>query len=402
MAGTQNFRYSGINRVGERVSGTARAVSEQELELRLIKQEIDPISIKPDRSLSLSITRQKVRLKDIVALTMQLQQLLRSGLSLMDILSDMSESTENLALREVLADVYDQMAGGKAFSEALEKHPKLFDQIFVYLVRVGEQTGNLEQTLAQLAEMKKWQDELQSKAKKIMTYPAILVCIIVAVFLFMMTLVVPDIVSFVVDMGGEISPMTQSLISTSEFINNYWYLIIAVPVISILTIKYLHRNSVDFRLAFDRVVLKVPLFGEVIKKIKLARMANTIGVMYSSGIALPDTLKMVRKLMKNGVLERAVDHASQSINDGRTVHESFQLTGEFPPLVIRMLKVGESSGRMDEAMQNISYFYDREAKETIERIEPAIEPILTLAMAAIIGWIMMAVLGPIYDIITQI
>ena len=150
------------------------------------------------------------------------------------------------------------------------------------------------------------------------------------------------------------------------------------------------------------MILKLPLFGEIIRKIKLARMANTIGVMYSSGISLPDIIRRVRNIMGNAVLERALDRVGISINEGCSIHESFELTNEFPPLVTRMIRVGENTGRMDEAMTNISYFYDREAKEMIERIEPAIEPLLTITMAIIIGWVMSAVLGPVYDIITQI
>jgi len=402
VAALKNYRYIGINRTGERINGTARASSESELELRLAKSNIDLISVRVDRQMSLGIGGGRVRLRDIVALTIQLEQLLRAGLSLMDILNDMAATTENLALREVLSDIYDKMEGGKSFSDALMAHPQYFDRVFVYLIKVGEQSGNLEHILGQLAEMKKWQDELQAKAKKIMIYPTILLFIITGVFMFMMTFVVPDIVRFVVDMGGEISGSTKALIATSNFVIEFWYVLLLTPVTIITLIKLLLKRSEMFRLLWDRGLLKIPLFGDIIRKIKLARMANTMGVMYSSGISLPDTIKMVTNILNNAVLERAMGQASSFINEGRSIHESFEMTNEFPPLVIRMLRVGENTGRMDEAMQNISYFYDREAKEMIERIEPAIEPLLTLAMAAIIGWVMTAVLGPVYDIMTQI
>lgn len=402
MAKMKNYLYVGIDSAGSRINGTGRASSEQELELRLAKGGVDILSIKEQRSLNLSFGGARVKLRDIVALTIQLEQLLRAGLSLMDVLNDMAASTENRALREILSDVYDQMAGGKSFSDALAAYPQHFDKVFIYLIKVGEDSGSLEHTLSQLAEMKKWQDELQSKAKKIMIYPTILLVVITAVFMFMMVFVVPDIVKFVTDMGGELGPSTIALIATSDFVVNYWYLILTMPFVLTVTIKVLLKRSAGFRFGWDRMILKLPLFGEIIRKIKLARMANTIGVMYSSGISLPDIIRRVRNIMGNAVLERALDRVGASINDGCAIHESFELTNEFPPLVTRMIRVGENTGRMDEAMTNISYFYDREAKEMIERIEPAIEPLLTITMAIIIGWVMSAVLGPVYDIITQI
>jgi len=402
MAVLKNYSYVGVSRTGKRINGTARAASEAELELRLSKTGIDLVSLREQRQLSLNLGGSRITSRDIVALTIQLEQLLRAGLSLMDVLSDMASSTENLALREVLNDIYDQMEGGKSFSDALAAHPKHFDQVFIYLVKVGEESGNLEHTLGQLAEMKKWQDELRSKAKKIMIYPSILLVVITMVFMFMMLFVVPGIVSFVQDMGGELGGATLALIATSEFVQQWWYMILAAPFIGVFTIRTLLRHSDTFRLRWDRMVLKLPLFGQIVRKIKLARMASTISVMYSSGISLPDTIRMVRNVMSNAVLERAMDQVGMFINDGRSIHESFELTNEFPPLVTRMIRVGENTGRMDEAMTNVSYFYDREAKETIERIEPAVEPLLTFTMALIIGWIMMAVLGPIYEIITSI
>ncbi|MCV6590733.1 MAG: type II secretion system F family protein [Marinobacterium sp.] len=402
MASVKNYQWFGINSAGDRVNGTARASSEDELEIRLARSGIDVLSIRVHRQLNITLGGSRVTLRDIVALTIQLEQLLRAGLSLMDVLDDLAASTENRAMREILSDIYDQMEGGKSFSDALMSYPQYFDRVFVYLVKVGEESGNLEHTLGQLAEMKKWQDELQAKAKKIMIYPSILLLVITMVFTFMMIFVVPDIVKFVTDMGGEIGPSTQALIATSDFMVDYWYTVLVTPIVLTVVIKLLLRRSDPFRLLWDRMLLKLPLFGEIIRKIKLARMANTIGIMYSSGISLPEIIRMVRNVMGNAVLERAMDRVGVAINDGRSVHESFDITGEFPPLVTRMIKVGERTGRMDEAMGNISYFYDREAKELIERIEPAVEPLLTITMAIIIGWVMSAVLGPVYDIITQI
>ncbi|MBY4676529.1 type II secretion system F family protein [Marinobacterium arenosum] len=398
----KSYKYTGISRNGERIRGSARATSETELELRLARSDIDIIDLREERQLSLGLGRKRVPLKELVSLTLQLQQLLSSGLSLMDVLNDLAESTENPHLQEIVSDIHEQMEGGRSFSQALEAHPRVFDQVYVHLVRVGEESGNLEHTLAQLADMKKWQDELQAKAKKIMVYPSILLLMISGVFIFMMTFVVPEIVTFVQDMGGEIGGMTKALIATSNYMVDYWYTLFLVPMALYFGLKFMLGRSEAFQMVWDRFKLRVPLFGPIIRKIKLARMANTIAVMYASGISLPDTLKMVRNVLDNSVLERAMDRVSLFLNEGRSVHESFQLTNEFPSLVVKMVKVGENSGKMDEAMLNISYFYDREAKEAIDRIEPAIEPLLTLAMAIIIGWVMMAVLGPIYDIITKI
>ena len=302
----------------------------------------------------------------------------------------------------MLASIYEAMEGGKTFSEALMPYESVFGEVYVSLVSVGEKTGKLEEILVNLAEMLKWEDELISKAKKVMIYPAIVATVVIGVVVLMMLFVVPELVGFISSMGGELGFATVALIATSEFIQKYILELFLTPIICIVLYKVARKKSPKFKLKTDEKILNIPIIGAVLYKLKLARIANSLAVMYSAGVSFPESLRMSSIIAGNKYLEKNILHSVQLIENGQPIFEAFEESNVFPPMAIRMVKVGELSGGMDTALKNVSYFYDREAKELIDKIEPAIEPILTVVMGAVVGWIMVAVLGPIYDTIAQV
>ncbi|VAW47831.1 Type II secretory pathway, component PulF [hydrothermal vent metagenome] len=396
----QNYHYSGINKFGKRVSGTLPASNEQELELKLKKSNIDLLSSRKQSSLFKG--KSKVPRKDIIGLTFQLEQLMKAGVPLMDILDDLKDNFENDAVKEMLASIYEAMEGGNTFSEALREYENVFGEVYVSLVSVGEKTGKLEEILVNLAEMLKWEDELISKAKKVMIYPAIVATVVIGVVILMMLFVVPELVGFISSMGGELGFATVALIATSEFIQEYILELFLVPIIGIVAYKVARKKSPNFKFKTDEMSLGLPIVGAVLYKLKLARIANSLAVMYSAGVSFPDSLRMASIIAGNKYLEQNILNSVQLIENGKPIFEAFDEADVFPPMAIRMVKVGELSGGMDTSLKNVSYFYDREAKELIDKIEPAIEPILTVVMGAVVGWIMIAVLGPIYDTIAQV
>ncbi|MBD3727112.1 MAG: type II secretion system F family protein, partial [Moraxella osloensis] len=304
---------------------------------------------------------------------------------------------DNARLRNILNNIYENMLGGKTFSEALSDFSDVFDEVYRGLVKVGEQTGQLEKILAELTSMLKWQDELSAKAKKIMIYPAIVGMVVGGVTIFMMTVVVPQIVGFVKDMGGELPLQTQALLATSEFIVNDWYWLIIVPGAFVMTYKYLRKTNPNFVVASDKFFLHLKPFGPIFFRIKLARMANTMAVMYAAGVGLRDILETTGRIVSNAYLQQQIQGIYSQIEQGQSLYSAFEQTQTFPKLFNKLIKVGENSGKLDEALRNLSYIYDREAKEAIDKIEPAIEPAITLFLAIIIGWVLMSVLGPIWD-----
>ncbi|MBE0492948.1 MAG: type II secretion system F family protein [Thiomicrospira sp.] len=398
----QIYQFSGINRYGERVRGQIEGKNQAEVEQKLQASKIDILSLKP-KGRGLKLFKQtKITRKEIIAITFQFEQLLRAGVPLMEILADLRDSFENHAVKEMLDFIYQSMEGGETFSHALQSYRDVFGDVYISLVSVGEQTGQLEVILADLANMLKWEDELLAKAKKVMIYPAIVSLVVLGVVLLMMVFVVPELLGFISQMGGELGASTRALIATSSFIQNNILFLLAAPFVLVFIFKAWLKRSEMFRIQFDKAKFKIKIIGPVLYKLKIARLANSLAVMYSAGMSFTESMKLASKVVDNTYMEKNVLMAIRLIKEGEPIHQAFATANVFPPLGVRMVKVGERSGQMDESLKNVSYFYDREAKESIEKIEPAIEPLLTIIMAVIVGWVMMAVLGPVYDTITQV
>ncbi|GKT13015.1 MAG: type IV pilus assembly protein PilC [Thiomicrorhabdus sp.] len=398
----QNYQYTGVNKFGKRVSGVLPAANEQELEQKLIKSNIDLLSYKKKSEGFSFFSKPKISRKDVIGFTFQLEQLLKAGVPLMEILDDLKDSFESDSVKEMIATIYEAMEGGKTFSQALSGYTEEFGEVYISLVTVGEQTGKLEEILVNLADMLKWEDELVSKAKKVMIYPAIVATVVIAVVILMMVFVVPELLGFILSMGGELGFATVALIATSGFIQEYILELFVVPMVSVYLLKWWRKKSPEFKIKTDEMTLNLWIVGPVLYKLKLARIANSLAVMYAAGVSFPESLRMASIIAGNKYLEGNINNACQMIEDGKPIFKAFEEASVFPSMAVRMVKVGELSGGMDDALKNVSYFYDREAKELIDKIEPAIEPILTVIMGFVVGWVMIAVLGPIYDTIAQV
>lgn len=398
----ETYQYTGINRLGERVRGQVEGRNLPEVEKKLQSSNIDILSLKKKRQGLSFLQQNKITRKDIIGITFQFEQLLRAGVPLLEIVADLRDTFDNHAVKEMLMSVYQSMEGGETFSASLRPYQHVFGDVYISLVEVGEKTGSLESTLADLGSMLKWEDELASKAKKVMIYPAIVSTVVIAVVVLMMLFVVPQLLGFINEMGGDIGFATRSLIATSNFVENNILALIIAPIVLTILYKLLYKRYESFRLLMDKWVFKIKVIGPVLYKLKIARLSNTLAVMYASGMTFTESMQLSSKVLSNAYLEKNVNHAMRLIQEGEPIHSAFAQAQVFPSMGIRMIKVGEHSGKMDEALKNTSYFYDREAKESIDKIEPAIEPLLTIIMGVIVGWVMIAVLGPVYDTMTTV
>jgi type IV pilus assembly protein PilC len=284
----------------------------------------------------------------------------------------------------------------------LKPYENRLGAVYIALVAVGEKTGQMATVLSRLETMLKWEESLAAKTKKVMIYPSIVGLVVLAVILMMMLFVVPELVSFIREMGGELSFATESLIAVSGFMQHYLLELVLVPMGVWLGVKWWKNRSQAFRIQMDRLLFKIPVIGPVLYKLKIARFASTLAVMHSAGIHFGESLKLSSSVVANAYLERNIERAMLLIEEGETIYQAFSLAEVFPSMAIRMVKVGEQSGGMDEALCHVSDYYDAEAKESIERIEPAIEPLLTVVMALVVGWVMLAVLGPVYETISKV
>ncbi|MDR9498097.1 MAG: type II secretion system F family protein [Hydrogenovibrio sp.] len=399
----QTYRFQGINRFGKRVRGEMLASNEKDLERRLRNTHIELLTAKvKTNAWWQSLSRSRVTRRDVIVMTNQFRQLLKAGVSLMEIIDDLRRTYENDQVREMLTVIYESMEGGETFSSALRPYENTFGRVYLSLVAVGERTGQLENVLEKLESALQWEESLASKAKKVMIYPSIVGLVVLSVVMLMMLFVVPELLTFIQQMGGELGFATASLIATSEFIQNNILILLAMPFVITALVKAWLKRSQQFRLWYDRHLFKLPLIGGVLYKIKVARLAGTLAVMYASGVNFRDSLALSGEVTSNAYMEQTVHNAIRLIEEGEMIYRAFEESDIFPAMAIRMVRIGEQSGNMDDALHHVSEYYDNAAKEMIEKIEPAVEPILTVVMAVIVGWVMMAVLGPVYDTISQV
>jgi len=396
------YLYKAIDAGGKFISGSLDASNVSDLELRLEKMDLDLVTHKQKDLGTDLFGRSKIGRRDLINFSFYLEQLTAAGVPLLEGLADLRDGEENPTFRDIVTGVIEAIEGGNSFSQALGLYPRIFDHVFVNLIRVGERSGRMNEVLIDITETLKWQDELLSKAQKIMTYPAVIGSLVLTVIMFMMIFIVPDIMDAIVGLGGKIPIETRMLMATSNFLVNYWYLVIATPVAAFFTIKYFYRTSSKARFKIDGMLLKLWVIGPVNEKIKISRFTRYFSLMFASGITVLDAINLSKAVVGNAVLEDGIDRAWQQISEGGSISESFKNIGIFPPLVVRMLRVGEASGQMDKSLNNVSYFYDRDINDSIEKMEPILQTGMMAGIGLIVMWLALSVLGPIYDTIATI
>jgi type IV pilus assembly protein PilC len=394
------YHYKAMQPDGKIASGRLEAINLIDLEMRLKRMDMDFINGHPIKQ-GATFQRARITRPELITFCFHLEQLARAGVPLIESLADLRDSLENPAFREIIASMVESIEGGKTLSQALAEHPKTFDEVMVNLVRAGEETGALPEVLSNLLESLKWQDELAAHTKKLIMYPAFLGTVVVAVVMFMMIYLVPKMAGFIRNMGQELPLQTRLLIATSDIFVNYWYLVIGLPLLAAAALALMVQSSPAARRRFDDAKLRLPWIGDILRKIILSRFASVFAMMYGSGITILESIRTTRDVVGNVVIKEGLDRVANLIAEGQNVTAAFQEVGLFPPLVLRMLRVGENTGALDTALTNVSYFYNRDVRESIGKVQSMIEPVMTVIIGLILGWIMLAVLGPIYDVITK-
>lgn len=396
-----SFSYRAVDASGNIVNGDLDAASERALETQLRQSGVELLRAVERRANSAS-RRGKVNRKDLIGFCFHMEQMTRAGLPILEALADLRDSVEQAQFQEVIAGLISSVEVGKTLSQAMAEFPNIFDDVFVSLVAVGEESGELPEVLLKLTESLKWQDELIAKAKTVVIYPAFVGTVVLGVMLFMMLYVVPQMTDFMREMGQELPIHTRALIAFSDFLTNHWWWSVPLPFVLLLLVKLQASRNEEFRYRVDGWKLRFWYVGPIIQKITLSRFASYFALCYGAGLNVIASLKISEDIAGNAVIRKAIGDISASIADGRTLSKSIELTELFPPLVVRMVRMGESTGNLDNALLNVSYFYDREVTESIDRLKAMIEPAMTVILGAIMGWIMLSVLGPIYDTISSL
>jgi type IV pilus assembly protein PilC len=392
------FTYKAVDRTGRPARGGLDAANEVDLELRLRRMGLDLITFRQIEQNASARGRGTITRQDLINFCFDLEQMSRSGIPLLDGIVDLRESMDNPRFREVLTGIAEDMEGGKLFSQCLAAHPGVFSSVFVSLVRAGEQTGRLTEVFESLGASIKWQDELAAMTKRLLIYPAMVLVVVTAVMFFLLIYLVPQVTALLKTMNVALPVQTRVLIAVSGFVVKYWPLLIGLPVLVGVSLTLWVQSSEKARYLWDYTKLRLPVTGPILQKIILARFASFFALMYQSGITILDALKTSEDIVGNRVIADGLQRAGAQINGGESLTETFRNLGMFPPLVIRMLRTGESTGALDAALLNINYFYTRDVKESVDRGLKLLEPALTMVLGVMLALIMWSVLTPVYDL----
>ncbi len=396
------YQYKAIDRTGRSARGKLDAANEVDLELRLKKMGLDLIIARPVRSQGPSIAGGSITRQDLITFCFDLEQVTRAGIPLIDGLRDLREGMENPRFREILTSVLEDIEGGKTLSQALGGFPRVFNTVFVSLIRAGELSGTLTEVFENLGATLKWHDELVSQTRRLLVYPSLVFVVVTAVMVFLLLYLVPQVTQLMKTMGLALPIQTRILIGMSNFTANWWPVLLVLPILTAGLITFLVRTRPRSRYLFDYAILHLPVTGEILQKIILARFANFFALMYRSGITILEAVKTSEDIVANRVIADGLQRAGQQISAGESMSEAFQNLGMFPPLVIRMLRVGETTGALDTALMNVTYFYNRDVRDSVDKALKLLEPTLTLLLGGMLALILFSVLTPVYDVIGKL
>ncbi len=395
----RQYKYRAINSKGRATRGVMNAANERDLYTQLRAHGLELADCKEDKPTRFRflLGASKIKTRDLIGFFTHLQQLQQAGVPLLDSLADARDSADLPAMRDMVADILRDVSEGTALSDAFGKFPQVFPSLFIAMVRAGESTGDLVESYSQLIKYLKWHDELSLKVKKAKRYPMILGGVISIVLVIMMGYVVPQIVDFIRKMNQELPWYTTSLIATSDFFKAYWYLIVGGIIGTGILHQVLYKTLLNYRLNVDKLVLKLPIFGPIVRKINIARYTRTFGVLFAGGIDIINCLRYSQTTITNRHIYLSLNRVEEEVSSGQPFSLALNETGEFPSMVIRMIKIGEETGNLRPVLDQVTEFYSRDVDEAIQSLVALIEPALTLVMGVIILWIAAGVFGPIYN-----
>lgn len=396
-----SFSYRAIDEAGQILSGSIDATNAVDLELRLKRLGLDLITFESIKKSAL-MRASKVSRKELITFCFHMDQLMRAGVPIIEALSDLRDTVDNPGFRQIIASILEDIEGGLKLSDAMAGHPQAFDQVFIALIRTGEQAGQLPEVLSKLSENLKWQDELASQVQKAMMYPIFAGSVILAVVFMLMVFLVPQLGSTMKTLTPNPPAATLALIAVSAVMAKYWYLFLGSPIVIAIAFFVAIRTSEAAKYRVDALILKLPIMGPLMNKIILARFSTYFALMYQSGLAVLDCIHVSEKIVGNRVIEEGLVRVGREINEGTGITQAFMNVRLFPPLVLRMLKVGETTGALDTSLLNVSYFYNREVKETMGKLQEMIQPLLTVVLGGVMIGILVTIFLPMYDVIAKV
>lgn len=390
------YEWIGKTPTGETVRGELEAPDERIVKVRLSRQKITPIKIKPKGKGLLSLKKRKVSAKEVVIFTRQLSAMLEAGLSLVQALDSLANQQKNPYFKEVIFKIKQMVEEGTPFAEALKHYPKIFDRFYYYMVSAGEASGNLDLSLKRLAGYIEKALALKSKVKKAMIYPSIILVVTAIVLSIIMIFVVPTFEQMFSEMGHSLPLPTQVVVELSRLTKKYFPFFLGGIVGALILIKKYYQTDKG-RAQIDALLLRLPLFGELFRKVAVARFSRTLGTLISSGVSLIEALNIAAKTAGNVVVEQAINQVRQSVQEGQSIAEPLSKTGIFPYMVIQMVSVGEATGGLEGMLEKVADFFEEEVDNVVDSLAQMIEPIMIVFLGGVIGGIIVSLYLPIFQ-----
>lgn len=397
----KKFTYKARDKSSEKiVESVVQADNESAAAKALVEQGFVPLEIKEqvEGGSFLSGLKDRITTKDKIVFTRQLATLIGAGLPLSQSMSTVLEQTPNRRMQQVVQEIIADVEGGKQLSDAFGKHPEVFDKIFLALVSAGEASGTLDEALKRVAAQQEKDAAMLSKIKGAMTYPIIVLVVIMGVMVFMLVTVVPQVSKLYHDMKKTLPMLTQIMISVSNFITQFWWLVLIGLVIAVYFFRQYMKTDSGMRF-FDMFKLNVPLFRGMFRKLYMARFSRTGQTLLATGVAMLDMLRISGEGVNNIVVQESIDRAADKVKGGKALSFALQSEDYILPMVPQMIKIGEQSGKIDEMMGRTAQVYEDELDEEIKAISVAIEPVLMVVLAVVAGGMVGAILFPIYSLV---
>jgi len=397
------YQFKGVTTSGKSVSGIRNADSARTLQGILRKEGIFPTEISEhgkaqrSREVNLKHLRGSVSARDLSVVTRQLATLLRAGVTLVESLSAVIDQTENSTLKLVLSQVKQKVNEGTSLADAMAVHPKAFPELYCNMVRAGESSGALDIVLQRLADFTESQAQLRSKIIGTMTYPAIMIMVGLVIISILMVVVIPKITKIFADRKATLPLPTKVLLTVANFTREWWWAIILALVLGlVLFLRYIRTEN--GRLRWDRFKLDMPIAGNIIRMLAIARFSKTLSTLLRSGVQLLGAMSIVRSIVNNSILARAIDDARESIKEGESVAAPLKRSGEFPPLVIHMIAVGERSGQLEQMLEHVADSYQSQAETRIDTLTTLLEPLMIVFMGGAVAFMVLSILLPIMQL----
>ncbi len=396
------FRYSAIDSSGRTVAGTLEADSVEVVRAKLSELSYHILNIRESRAggnlKGFFNNIQRVKLKDLSVFSRQFATMIDAGLSVVKCLDILEKQSRNPKFKEVIAQVKHDVAGGSSLTEALQKHPRIFSNLFINMIRSAEMGGILDQVLARLATFLEKEQETRNKVKSAMTYPAVVFTFAMLMLFGLLFFVLPKFKVIFDTMGLKLPLTTKLMLNFSDYFKHYWYLAAVLFIAAVIGVKLFARTGKG-RYMLDAMKLKLPIFGDLIMKTSVARFARTFGTLISSGVPVLRALEIVADTAGNRVITETVSRARNSIKEGDRISAPLFASKVFPVMVTQMIAVGEETGRLDAMLVKVANFYDEEVESTLKALTSLIEPLMIVGLGLIVGFIAVSVISPIYSLV---